>query len=90
MRVAARHEVTSRWPRCSFWHELTSFWPALTSRDCLTRSTRKGRHLPTNSKYPDCYIADTGLTAKTWVNPSCQSDPLKKQAGRGCIAPLRS
>ena len=22
----------------------------------------------TNSKYPDCYIADTGLTAKTWVN----------------------
>jgi hypothetical protein len=25
MRVAARHEVTSRWPRCSFWHELTSF-----------------------------------------------------------------
>jgi hypothetical protein len=45
MRVAARHEVTSRWPRCSFWHELTSFWPALTSRDCLTRSTMKGRHL---------------------------------------------
>ena len=26
MRVAARHEVTSRWPRRSFWHELTSFW----------------------------------------------------------------
>jgi hypothetical protein len=22
----------------------------------------------TNSKYPDCYIADTVLTAKTWVN----------------------
>ena len=30
MRVAARHEVTSRWPHCSLWHELTSFWPALT------------------------------------------------------------
>lgn len=45
MRVAARHEVTSRWPRCSFWHEITSFWPGLTSRDCLPRSTRKRRHL---------------------------------------------
>lgn len=28
----------------------------------------------TKSKYPDCYIADTGLTAKTWVNSFLSSD----------------
>jgi hypothetical protein len=50
MRVAARHEVTSRWPPRSFWHELTSFWPALTSRDCLTRSTRAAPSAPKRSR----------------------------------------
>jgi hypothetical protein len=32
-------------------------------------AARPARTTPTtNSKYPDCYIADTGLTAKTWIN----------------------